>query len=46
MGVHARLFRNVTSNLGNEILNNFEAEVQRDYIATKQLAANEIKMGS
>jgi hypothetical protein len=43
MGVHARLFRNVTSNLGNEILNNFEAEVQRDYIATKQLAANEVK---
>jgi hypothetical protein len=44
MGVHGRLFRNVASNLGNEILDNFEAEVQRDYIATKKLAADETKV--
>jgi hypothetical protein len=44
MGVHGRLFRNVASNLGNEILDNFEAEVQRDYIATKKLAADETRV--
>ena len=44
MGVHGRLFRNVASNLGNEILDNFEAEVQRDFIETKKLAAQETKV--
>lgn len=43
MGKHARMFRNVMSNLGNEVLNSFEAEAQRDYISTKQLAATEVK---
>jgi len=43
MGKHARMFRNVMSNLGNEVLNSFEAEAQRDFISTKQLAATEIK---
>jgi hypothetical protein len=42
MGVHGRLFRNVASNLGNEILDNFEAEVQRDYINTKKIGQDEI----
>ena len=34
MGKHARMFRNVVSNLGNEILDNFDREVQRDFIET------------
>ena len=42
MGVHGRLFRNVASNLGNEILDNFEAEVQRDFIETKKIGQEEI----
>ena len=44
MGVHGRLFRNVASNLGNEILDNFDREVQRDFIETKKLAAQETKV--
>ena len=43
MGKHARMFRNVMSNLGNDVLNSFETEAQRDFMATKQLAATEIK---
>jgi hypothetical protein len=42
MGAHGRIFRNVASNLGNEILDNFEAEVQRDYINTKKIGQDEI----
>lgn len=42
MGKHARMFRNVVSNLGNEILDNFDREVQRDYIETKKIGQQEI----
>ena len=42
MGVHGRLFRNVASNLGNEILDNFDREVQRDFIETKKIGQEEI----
>jgi len=42
MGKHATMFRNVASNLGNEILDNFEAETQRDYIETKKIGQQEI----
>tara|TARA_R100001086_G_scaffold193184_1_gene110303 strand:- start:1300 stop:2406 length:1107 start_codon:yes stop_codon:yes gene_type:complete len=42
MGVHGRLFRNVMANLGNEIMNNMDAEIARDYAETKKLAAVEI----
>lgn len=44
MGKHARMFRNVVSNLGNEILDNFDREVQRDFLETKKLAAQETKV--
>ena len=42
MGKHARMFRNVVSNLGNEILDNFELEAQRDFIETKRIGQEEI----
>ena len=42
MGKHARMFRNVVSNLGNEILDNFEAEAQRDFLETKRIGQEEI----
>ena len=42
MGKHARMFRNVVSNLGNEILDNFDREVQRDFIETKKIGQEEI----
>ncbi len=36
MGIHGRLFRNVMANLGNEIMNNMDAEIARDYGETKK----------
>lgn len=44
MGKHARMFRNVTANLGNEIVNAFNAEAARDYQDTKRLALDEVKV--